>query len=106
MDYIIDADVPYGICNYVYQELLQGARNEREYALLSEYLNTVPFYDMQHGKRSFENAAALYITCRKKGITIRSTVDVLIAGIAIENDVYLLHDDSDFTIIAGAVKNL
>jgi len=106
MDYIIDADIPYGICNYVYQELLQGSRNDREYALLSEYLNTLPFYDLRYGKRSFENAAVMYIKCRKKGITIRSTLDLIIAEIAIENDLYLLHDDMDFTNIAKADKNL
>jgi len=77
MDYIIDADIPYGICNYVYQELLQGARNEQEYGLLLEYLNTLPFYDLKYGKRSFENAALMYIKCRKKGITIRSTLDLM-----------------------------
>jgi predicted nucleic acid-binding protein len=48
MDYIIDHGIPYGICNYVYQELLQGARNEKEYNLLKEYLGTLPFYDLQY----------------------------------------------------------
>jgi len=106
MDYIIDADIPYGICNYVYQELLQGSRNEQEYRLLMEYLDALPFYDLRYGKRSFENAASMYIKCRKKGITIRSTLDLIIAEIAIENDLYLLHDDMDFTNIAKADKNL
>jgi predicted nucleic acid-binding protein len=45
MDYIIGNDMPYGICNYVYQELLQGARNKQENDLLKEYLNTLPFYN-------------------------------------------------------------
>ena len=106
MDYIIDADIPFGICNYVYQELLQGSRNEHGYSLLSEYLDTFPFYDLKYGKRSFENAAAIYIKCRKKGITINSTLDLIIAEIAIENNLYLLHDDADFTNIAKAEKNL
>jgi len=48
----------------------------------------------------------MYIKCRKKGITIRSTLDLIIAEIAIENDLYLLHDDIDFANIAKAVKNL
>ena len=106
MEYLIDADIPYGICNYVYQELLQGSRNEQEYNLLTEYLNTLPFYDLKYGKQSFENAAAMYIKCRKKGITIRSTLDLIIAEIAVENDLFLLHDDMDFTNIAKADKSL
>ena len=105
MDYIIANDIHYGICNYVYQELLQGTRNEKEYELLKEYLNTLPFYDLRHGKQSFETAASLYIKCRKKGITI-STLDLIIAVIAIENNLYLLHDDTDFTNIAGVLENL
>ena len=106
MDHVIDNDIPYGICNYVYQELLQGAGNEKEYHLLKEYLNTLPFYDLRQGKESFENAALLYSACRKKGITVRSTLDLIISQIAIENNLYLLHDDADFTNISKVSKNL
>lgn len=37
---------------------------------------------------------------RKKGITTRKTVDCLIASYAILGDMYILHNDSDFTQIA------
>ncbi|MCL2129561.1 MAG: PIN domain nuclease [Treponema sp.] len=106
LDYIIDNDIPYGICNYIYQELLQGSRNEKEYKLLKEYLGTLPFYDLQHGEKSFENSALLYINCRKNGITIRSTIDLIIAEIAIENNLYLLHNDSDFNNISKINQKL
>ena len=106
MDYIIDNDIPYGICSYVYQELLQGARNNHEYELLKEYLGTLPFYDLLHGKQSFENAALMYINCRRKGITVRSTLDLIIAEIAIENNLYLLHDDMDFKNISKVYEDL
>jgi len=106
MNYIIDNEIPYGICLYVYQELLQGAANEKEYNLLKEYLTTLPFYDLRYGKYSFENAALLYMNCRKKGITIRSTIDLIIAEIAIENDLFLFHDDRDYTNISKIYKNL
>jgi len=106
MDYIIDNDIPYGICNYVYQELLQGSINAKEYKLLKEYLDTLPIFDLQHGKQSFENSALIYFHCRKKGITIRSTIDLIIAEIAIENDLFLLHDDADFTNISRVIKTL
>ena len=106
MNYIVDNDIPYGICNYIYQELLQGAKNEKEYELLKEYLDSLLFYDLKYGKQSFENSAQMYINCRKKGITIRSTLDLIIAEVAIENNLYLLHDDRDFTNIAKIYKNL
>ena len=106
LDHIIDNEIPYGICNYVYQELLQGARDDKEYRLLKEYLDTLPVYDLLHGKLSFENAALLFRHCRKMGITVRSTVDMLIAEIAIENNLYLLHDDVNFTNIARVCRKL
>ena len=106
MDYIIDNDIPYGICNYVYQELLQGSRNKQEYELLKEYLNTLPFYDLRHEKQSFENAALIFFNCRRRGITIKSSIDLIIAEIVIENNLYLLHDDMDFTNIAKVFGDL
>jgi predicted nucleic acid-binding protein len=106
MDYIIDNDIPYGICNYVYQELLQGSKNNREYELLKEYLNTLPFYELRYGKQSYENAASIFISCRKKGITVRNTLDILIAEIAIENELYLLHNDADYANISKVHKEL
>jgi predicted nucleic acid-binding protein len=106
MNKLIDREMPYGICHYVYQELLQGSANEREYTLLKDYLNTLPFYSLRYGKESFENAALMYMNCRKKGITVRSTIDLLIAEIAIENNLYLFHNDNDYTNISKVHKNL
>ena len=106
LDFIIDNELPYGICFYVYQELLQGAANRREFDLLKEYLNTLPFYSLRYGKQSFENAAIMYMDCRKKGVTVKSTIDLIIAEIAIENNLYLLHDDNDFVNISRVCRNL
>jgi predicted nucleic acid-binding protein len=50
MDYIIDNDIPYGIANHIYLELLQGARDKAEYDILYEYLNTLPFYELKYGR--------------------------------------------------------
>jgi predicted nucleic acid-binding protein len=106
MNYLIDNNIPYGICNYVYQELLQGAANIRDYDTLKEYLSTLPFYDLTRGKESFEDAAFMYMNCRKRGITVRSTIDLLIAQIAIDNNLYLFHNDNDYTNISKLYKNL
>jgi predicted nucleic acid-binding protein len=84
----------------------RGIKNDKEYKLLKEYLNTLPFYELRYGKQSSENAAILFINCRKKGITIRSTLDLLISEIAIENDLSLLHDDNDFENLSKVYKNL
>jgi predicted nucleic acid-binding protein len=48
---------------------------------------------------TFEHAAQLYRTCRRRGVTVRKTIDCLIAALCIEEDVELFHNDSDFDAI-------
>lgn len=106
LDEIIDNGIPYGICDFVYQELLQGTRTEKEFLLLKEYLETLPFYNLNFGKESYEKAAFMNFKCRKAGVTIRSTIDLLIAQIAIDNNIYLLHNDKDFEYLSKVIKEL
>ena len=105
-DEILNNQIPYGINEFVFQEVLQGARNIGEYHKLKEYLETIPCYSLLYGRESFEKAAFLNFKCRRAGITIRSTIDLLIAETAIENHVYLLHKDGDFDKIAKITKEL
>ncbi len=102
--FILDSDIPFGITSLIYQELLQGANTEKEFSELRRYLKTQVFYDVKDRKTSFENAARIYFMCRKKGRQIGSTIDCLIAQIAIENGLFLLHNDKDFEKIATVVK--
>ncbi len=73
---------------------------------MKEYLETVPFMDLICGKDSYEQAVLMNFNCRRSGITIRSTIDSLIAWIAIEHDAYLLHNDKDFVNLAKVVPEL
>ena len=93
---IILQNIPFGITQYTYLELLQGAKNEREFSLLDEYLSTQTFYYLNDNLKSFANAAKLRLKCNTKGLTINSTIVFLIAQIAIENKLFLLHNDKDF----------
>jgi len=43
---------------------------------------------------------------RKQGVTIRSTIDILIGLTAIEHDLLLLHNDKDFDAMAVKIKDL
>lgn len=106
MDFIIDNDIPYGINSHVYLELLQGAKNQSEYDILKEYLITLPFYELKYGNKSYENAARLNIKCREHGVTIRSTIDLIIAETALENNLYILHNDNDYTNMAKIITEL
>lgn len=46
------------------------------------------------------------VICRNKGVTVRSTVDLLIAQTAIENDIMLLTYNSDFLNMAKVIPEL
>jgi hypothetical protein len=106
LDDILDKRIPYGINVFIYQEILQGSRNMAEFERLKEYFQTIPFYYLSAGNGSFEKAAHLNIVCRKSGIMIRSTIDLLVAQTAIENNLYLLHKDADFTRMAKVIPEL
>ncbi len=105
-DKMLESSMPYGINDLIYLEVLQGARDAREYEKLQTYFETMPFYYLNHGKESYERAAHLNFVCRRSGVTVRSTIDLLIAQTAIENNLFLLHNDSDFTNMAKAVPEL
>ena len=101
--YIIDNNIPFGINSLIYQEVLQGVKTEKDFDKTKRYLDTQRFYSLKDEKESYASAAKIYFRCRKKGLTIGSTIDCLIAQTAIENNLFLLHNDSDFDDIAKVV---
>lgn len=103
--FILENNIPFGINNYVYQEILQGSRDEKEFNTLNEYLLSQIFYNLQNDHKSFEDSALLFYKCRKAGYTVK-TVDCIIAQTAIENDLFLVHDDIDFEYIKNVEKRL
>lgn len=105
LNILIENNYPIGINNYIYQEVLQGAKSIKEYTILKDYLSQFHFYDIK-GKDSYEKAAEMNVLCRTKGVSVRSTVDLLIAQTAIENDIMLLSKDFDFLNIAKAIPEL
>ena len=103
LETILERGVPFGINSFIFQEVLQGAASEKEYSLLDRYLRTQRFYHLKDPVDSFAGAARIYMDCRRKGITIRSTIDCLIAETALEHDLFLLHNDNDFSAIARVI---
>jgi len=100
---VLQRGIPFGINSLIFQEVLQGAGSEKEYFTLKKYLETQRFYHLKDPIESFAKAAKIYVDCRKKGITIRSTIDCLIAQTVLENDLLLLHEDSDFDLMAKVI---
>ena len=101
---VLGHHIPYGITSVIYQEMLQGAKSDKEYNLLKDYLSSQRFFHPQDAVKTYEDAARIYFSCRKKGVTIRSTIDCLIAQIALEQDLALLHNDRDFDAMAPIIK--
>jgi predicted nucleic acid-binding protein len=93
---ILEQKLPFGITSIIYQEILQGAESKQDFNQLVDYFSTQKFFHPADEITSFVEAARLYFDCRKKGITIRSSMDCLIAQIAIENDLILVHNDKDY----------
>lgn len=101
LEYIIQSQIPFGISAFTYQETLQGAKNQKEYDTLNRYLSTQKIYYPTN--KTYEASANLFFRCRKSGITIRSTIDTLIATTAMENGLILLCSDRDFDNMAKVV---
>ena len=98
LKYYIEHEESLGISSYTYLEILQGARDQAEFKKLDRYLSVLRIYQLK-GTKSFREGARLYFDLRRKGKTVRSPIDVLIALTAIQNKLWLLHDDRDFDTI-------
>ena len=86
------------LCGVILTEVLQGIRNDKEYKKTKSVLSDLIFFPMTYD--TFLLAANIYRTLRVKGVTIRNSVDCMIASVCVENNVRLLHNDRDFDRIA------
>ena len=81
-------------------EILQGVPSDSEFAKLRKVLSS--FRVLRPGsEETYVRAARLSRTGRKRGVTIRSLIDCLIAAIAMEQEATVLHRDRDFDRISG-----
>lgn len=79
-------------------ELLQGARDEREWTTLASYLETQDY--LEPGAATWTDAARWYFDLRRAGRSVRGTIDCLIAQLTLEAGELLLHRDRDFSTLA------
>ena len=82
------------LCGIVLTEILQGIKNKKEHHQIEDILTSLIFLEMK--RSTFELAADMFRILRKRGITIRKTLDCMIAAVAIENNIPLIHNDRDF----------
>lgn len=95
-----------GVAPIILQEILQGADSIDRFEKWRKYFAGLCCYTTADPVASHFAAARLYQTCRRAGRTPRSSNDCLIAQIAIENSLVLLHDDRDFDGIAAVAPGL
>jgi predicted nucleic acid-binding protein len=85
------------ICGIILTEVLQGIRRDSEFSQTRDLFKNLLFLPMPYPV--FLKAAEIYRGLRRKGITLRKTMDCMIASVAIENSIPLLHHDKDFKAI-------
>jgi predicted nucleic acid-binding protein len=96
VDALIDGDI--AICHPIRMEVLAGARDERHLTSLRGLLARVSLLPTE--PVDYEEAAALYRACRRRGETVRKLIDCLIAATAVRTSTPVLHADHDFDVLA------
>ncbi len=96
VDLLLEEEI--AVCDAIRMEVLAGARNERHLNDLRRLLARATVLPTE--PTHYDDAATLYRICRQEGETVRRLIDCLIGAIAIRSGVPVLHNDSDFSVLA------
>ncbi|UQX11468.1 type II toxin-antitoxin system VapC family toxin [Candidatus Mycobacterium methanotrophicum] len=96
---LLESGEPIALTDVILTEVLQGLRSDREAALVERHLRAFPILRLE-GLDDFVLAAKLYRMARRAGVTIRKTLDCLIAAPCVHTGAPLLHADQDFDRLA------
>jgi len=88
-------NTPIVIGNLILTEVLQGFQNDKDFKIARGLLLRIPFRSMGEQALALESAVN-YRLLRRKGVTVRKTIDVIIGTFCILNQLTLLHCDRDF----------
>ena len=88
-------EVPIAVGDLVLAEVLQGFRTDKDFRKAKELLMSLSVLNMLDTNIAIQSAKN-FRTLRKKGVTVRKTIDTIIATYCIENKLPLLHSDKDF----------
>ena len=86
---------PLAIGDLILVEVLQDFRNERDVATARQLFRSLALLPLLEGSNPWK-AADNYRQLRRKGITVRKTIDGIIATACIEANLPLLFSDRDF----------
>jgi predicted nucleic acid-binding protein len=97
---LIERGEPVALTDVIFAEVLQGVSTEDEAEVVERHLRAFPVLRLE-GLEDFALAAGLYRTARGAGVTIRKTLDCLIAAPCVRTGAPLLHADADFDRLAS-----
>jgi predicted nucleic acid-binding protein len=88
-------------CGVVVAEVFQGLRQDKGRREIVRLFRELVFVEPS-GMDAYLRAAEIYRTLRRRGVTVRSTIDCLIAVIAEENGCNVLSRDRDLRAVLGS----
>jgi predicted nucleic acid-binding protein len=97
---LLEDGAPLALTDVIFTEILQGFRHEREAHRVERHLRAFPVLRLED-LDDFALAAGLYRKARRAGITIRKTLDCLIAAPCVRDGAPILHADEDFDRLAS-----
>jgi predicted nucleic acid-binding protein len=97
LEQLLNSEESISYSGIILQELFQGVNTSRQRKLIEECFTH--FLELFPQRSTYLFAAKIFRESRSNGHPIRSSVDCLIASLAIENDCRLLHKDRDFKYI-------
>jgi predicted nucleic acid-binding protein len=97
---LIEGGEPVALTDVIFTEVLQGLRDDEEAELVERHLRAFPILRLE-GLDDHALAAGLYRAARKQGVTVRKTLDCLIAAPCVRTGAPLLHADADFDRLAS-----
>lgn len=100
---LLERGEPVALTDVIFTEILQGLRDDSEAATVERHLRAFPVLRLQ-SLDDFALAAELYRAARRQGITIRNTLDCLIAAPCVSANAPLLHADQDFDRLASCTS--
>ena len=97
---LLEGGAPLALTDVIFTEILQGFRHDREARRVEKHLRAFPVLRLDD-LDDFGLAAELYRRARRAGVTIRKTLDCLIAAPCVRDGVPILHADEDFDRLAS-----
>lgn len=94
----ISEDADLLTCGLVVSEVLQGLRQEKSLLNVERHFRQMEWLTPKEPDTYIE-AADLFRRLRARGLTIRSTIDCVIASLAAHHDALILSKDRDLTLI-------